>query len=682
MRSFGALRPVARSRAEAPTLASTESLPATTIPRPLAVPRIGASLLDMALLAPILGLALAMRLINLSTYSGLFDEGIRVEQLFLMSAGYRPFRDIFAAQGPLLLDLLHPWFVLFGQDLAAARLAVGVYSLVGLAAAYWVARLAAGTLGGVVAALLLLLSPLYLEGSRLALAEVPAMAPAILAVGAALVYQRTAARPWLIGAGVLLAASLLTKPITLAAAVPVCLAVLSRREPGGVGSRAKDLLLLGGIIAGLTTLVVVAVGLAGVFDQIVSYRLESRTSEGWSVWKNRAALVRALSFEQPALLGLAFGSAFLLLTLAARNADPFRRWAPVWLAAWTAASGVLLLAYSPLHGKHAVVMIPPVAILAGVGVGIAWRELRGSGSVLWRVVIGIVLAATLVWYAGTAPVALAQSGQLMRVTADSDVDPAVEQYADAVGVIRSLTGPRDFVVTDHPYLTFLAGRLVPPELVDTSRSRIRSRSLRAGEAVATAAQYQPPVVVLWTDRLRGLRDFKAWVEDNYRLVKVYNRRQDLDRGIYVRRDADLPAVRGVLELGYATRANADFGGDLRLVSYALDRTQLRRGEGAGLNMHWESLRPLSADYHVVTVIRAADGEAWDQQQESLAGGSVGTTEWEVGRWLFQNTFVRTDGRTPAGNYAVEVSVYDSRARRMVPLVDGTDHLTLGHLSIG
>ena len=351
------------------------------------------------------------------------------------------------------------------------------------------------------------------------------------------------------------------------------------------------------------------------------------------------------------------------------------------VVAWAAASVGLLLAYSPLHGKHAVVMIPPAAIVAGAGLGLAWRELRRSGPARYRVALGHGALLLLGWYAATAPAALAYTGQLMRVTADSDVDPALEQYADAVARIAALTGPRDFVVTDHPYLTFLAGRLVPPALVDTSRSRIRSRSLRSGEAVEIASAHDPRLVVLWTDRLRALRDFKAWVEDNYRLVVVYNRRQDLDRGIYVRRDADLAAVRALLDGGGSVRADADFGDDLRLVSHRLDRAELRRGEGAGVTLHWQSLRPLQVDYHVVTVLRGPDGQAWDQQQESLAGGSVGTTEWEVGRWLFQNTFVRTDGRMPPGEYTVEVSAYDSRARRAVPLPDGQEQLVIARLIV-
>ena len=53
----------------------------------------------------LLGAALAMRLVNLNATIGKFDEGIRGEQLLLMAAGFRPFRDIFASQGPLSLDV-------------------------------------------------------------------------------------------------------------------------------------------------------------------------------------------------------------------------------------------------------------------------------------------------------------------------------------------------------------------------------------------------------------------------------------------------------------------------------------------------------------------------------------------------------------------------------------------------
>jgi hypothetical protein len=84
---------------------------------------------------------------------------------------------------------------------------------------------------------------------------------------------------------------------------------------------------------------------------------------------------------------------------------------------------------------------------------------------------------------------------------------------------------------------------------------------------------------------------------------------------------------------------------------------------------------------VLTVLRSGDGQAWDQQQESLAGGSVGTSDWAVGHWLFQNTFVRADTRVPPGAYSVGVSVYDSRTRQLVPLADGRSELQVARVEV-
>jgi len=65
----------------------------------------------------LLALAIPSRVLNLDAFAGKFDEGIRGTQLMLMAAGYRPFRDIFASQGPLSLDIFYPTYMLFGQTL-------------------------------------------------------------------------------------------------------------------------------------------------------------------------------------------------------------------------------------------------------------------------------------------------------------------------------------------------------------------------------------------------------------------------------------------------------------------------------------------------------------------------------------------------------------------------------------
>src|SRR5205823_2933314 len=109
-----------------------------------------------------------------------------------MANGFRPFRDIYSPQGVLLLDLLYPFYALFGGSLGAIRLGVGLLSMLGLLGAWWVGRQAAGSAGGLVAAFLLGASPAYLEGSRLALAEVPSLVPGLWAIGCGLRWQRGA----------------------------------------------------------------------------------------------------------------------------------------------------------------------------------------------------------------------------------------------------------------------------------------------------------------------------------------------------------------------------------------------------------------------------------------------------------------------------------------------------------
>jgi hypothetical protein len=632
-----------------------------------------------ATLGPILLLALAERLINLGAYSGLFDEGIRTEQLFLMTLGYRPFRDIFAAQGPLLLDAFFPFYVVLHtvvEPLVAARLVPVAFSLIGLAGIYWLGCQLAGRLAGAVAGLLLAVSPLYLEGSRLALAEVPALAPAILALGCALHYARAPGEHgqskipgsgWLALGGLLLTISLLMKPITLGAVPAFALAALLRGRRG-----LRDLILVGLAMLVLSGVVIWLLGFAQVQEQIFAYREAARRSVDWSFRKNLAALQTGLSFEPAALLPLAALGASALLVCTRLRALP--------VVVWGISGIVLLLFYSPLHGKHIVVAVPALTLLAGAGC------VRGS-KLLARCIYGrgalmvVPLAVVAVWYAvGLAPL-LGQTGQLLRVTADTDVDPAFAQYSDAVATLRVLSGPDDFLVTDQPYLAFLAQRKVPPELVDTALARIRSRSLTGDKARAAASAFDTRLVLLWGDRLRSLPSFKAWVDREFQVVKVYNRRGDSDRALYLRRDQDFAAARARLVAEFRPGSGASFGA-LRLSGANVDRSELSSGQGATVTMLWEQLEPTSLDYHVLLDLRDTNGRTVDDQEESLGGGSEGTSHWPVGRWLVQSSFVKADDVAP-GEYTVTVSLYDSKNRQAVPIDgdNGSRELTVGQLTV-
>ena len=237
----------------------------------------------------LMAVALVLRLTAISNHTDVSDEGIRGLQLRLMAAGFRPVSEIYASQGPLSLTALYPLYVAFGGDIVAARLAVVVYSLVGLLAVYWLGRLVGGRVGGWAAAGLLLLSPTYLVNSRLALVEVPALVPATLALGAGLAYGLDGRRRWLLASAVALALALSIKPMTVPVVPAIGLALLLRRVPsselkvpsGRLGRRARlatlsselgaDVALYAAVAIGVAGAIVLAVGPAELYDQLVRY---------------------------------------------------------------------------------------------------------------------------------------------------------------------------------------------------------------------------------------------------------------------------------------------------------------------------------------------------------------------------------------------------------------------------
>jgi hypothetical protein len=612
-------------------------------------------LLEACLVLLLLGLAIWMRVVNLRDYGweqqpG--DEGIRGTQLLLMQAGYRPFGEIYASQGPLLLDLLYPPFEAFGGTLLAARLAVAAYSLVGLAGTYWVGRQLAGPVGAASAALLLMLSPIYLQNSRQALAEVVALGPAVLALGAALAYQRGRRLAWLLAAAGLLGLSLLIKPITLAAAPAVGLAILlAGRRP-----RLRSIVALGAVTVGVIALGVLAVGPDGVREQILDYRLQAREFFVWQPRENWEKLTTYASPERWPLFGLAVLGAALLVWLSPRQGLP--------VATWGAAAVLLLLIYSPLYPKHAATLLPPTAILAGAAVGRLWQLSREPRRQPGPARLGLLAALAL--YLWALPAVLAEDLSLLQW--GTTPPSGFSSSADAIQSISALTERGDFLLTDYPYFAILTQRLVPPALVDASDTRVRSTGLTAAEVAEQVGRYPTRAVVLRRKRFHTLPGFGAWLDEQYRLVKVYGTRAEADdpRFIYVRRDADLEQARRALTDDFVATPGVEFGGQVRLQGYRLSHPTLAPGGQVGLSMDWEASQQFSRPYRVRTQLIGPDNRVWADDTQGFGDWSNDDPSLPPGRWLVIVWPVAVPDRAPPGAYRLAVGVDDPTRRRAVP----------------
>jgi hypothetical protein len=615
-----------------------------------------APIMELAAFAGTLCLAAALRLPNLNAYTGKFDEGIRTAQLMLMSHGFRPVRDIFASQGPLSLDVFFPFWQLAGQSLGGARLAVVIYSLIAVVLSSLIARNVGGTPAGIVTAAMLAVSPTFLKNSRLALVEIPALVPALASILTLLYARRSGSSTAVALAAVLLAVALMIKPMVAPAIVPFGALLLWRRAPAR--DVLRDALVAG--IAGAATLGVIAVlfGPDRLFDQVVRYRQGSVAVEKWSFKENWKLIADELVNEQVGSFALAVVG---LLALA--------RWRPVFLVAmagWLGASFWLLITYVPLQIKHDAILIPPLRIAAGAGLGLIIGHVRATRSRPFAVALAACAIVPIIVYLIGAPNISARNRQTINVAGEG----RAELYSDETELVQALTGVNDFIISDDPFLSYGTDRLVPPLMVDTSYYRIRSGSLSPLDVIASATDYDVKLMFLFTDGLRELSRFAEFVDERYQVVTTQERRNGKDRSIYLRKNADLTSARAWLERRLSARTDVGFANQMRLIGYAVDRQEIRPGGSLELTLAWEALGPTAVDYRVVTILRGPDGQIVEQSERSLSGGGVGTSRWEAGRWLFRTAELDIRRARQPGDYTLAVGLYDSRARKLAPVTSG------------
>lgn len=472
-----------------------------------------------------LGACLISLTLTLQTLHGQivdYDDGVYWQSLRAMAHGHSLFGSVFSSQPPLFLLGLYPFYVIFGQSLVAARLAVLLFSLLGLAGAYVAGRALGPRSIGAVACLLLSLDPLYEASARAVQAELPSIALQLWAVAfAALAMRATGARRgWLaMGAGAALGCALLTKLFAVAALVPIVLylgAPLARRWSRHPGQRAwspvcRNLRLVAPTLAlfaaGLLGVVVLALlpyagELGTVYDQVVRFHLVAARTDHHSLVENLRIVADALAGAPLVYVGLL--SAIVIAWQ--------RVWIGVPLLLWaSAAFGVLALLH-PLWEQHVVLLSPALAMTSGCGASAAWRAL----STPRRRRLGLAIALTLLVLAGG--VDLARDWQANA----SANRPLPLRTVKLVNALERFSAPDEFVLSDDQFVAALANRDLPPQLVDTSFVRISSGYLSAAQLEGLIARDRIRVVLFTTGRLDQVPGFRAWVSQHFTLVASFD----------------------------------------------------------------------------------------------------------------------------------------------------------------
>jgi hypothetical protein len=629
----------------------------------------------------LLWLAVTVRLTGLADHTDVSDEGIRGVQLRLLAAGFRPVSEIYASQGPVSLWLFYPAVALFGPEIVVARLSVVVSSMIVLAASVWIARLTAGPIAGIAAGAILAVSPVFLDNSRLAFVEVPSIAPTILGLVGLIRFRLSGRRAWLIASALLMAIGALAKPMAAVAGLPALILILAPHVGVKTGSmptrpirdRAVDL----GLFT-LTGLLVscVAVALVGpntLYDQMVTYRLGARAVRGWDLATNAALVSTELRLHGwGVLLAAATGVVVAVLR---------RGWLGLAVVAWLLGALAALLLYSPLWDKHVTYVMPPLAILAGIGissVGILLSRSQG-----WRrLMLGLPALIAIALIVAHFPALATGTRAIVYRHAGSDL----ARYADDLVIVNAATTPGEFVVVDDAYLAMLTGRLTPPLLADLSWNRILARALTGEQAITETRRYDSRVLILQDDHLGQVQRYLTWADREYVLVKSYvQRRPARFRRVYAHPDVDLTSVRDALRAALASPSDVRIG-PATLLGFELEQREIKPGSRVDLTLMFESIQDRPPEHALVTRLRDRAGQSAWEGEWKVGDGAQELHTWTTGRWQAQTLRLLVDD-VPEGSYTLTIALQkpnDNAARvevRSGARAWGGDEVDLGELLV-
>lgn len=454
---------------------------------------------------------------RLSNYNASYDSGVYLESARMMGRGYPLYQQIFDSQPPLWLPLIYVSFRLFGESVLAGQLVTATAGSVTILAVMLMTIRLGGKGGSLLAGVLVTLSPVELQWSRSVSADVPSAALAAISMACAAGYARNGRHRWLAGAAAAASCSILVKLSGVYAVPALLLFVIARwKNPHAPGQSRRlsfavqDTLIISAIFAAITLLSLALFRSDQVWNQAVAFHWTARSpypliplDERWHT------LVQFLATREPLLVIAAPLAALCLLN----GLDGLA------VLAWPGVTFIGLLKNTPLFDHHVVALIPALAAAIGIGAGnlgsvymllVRWLSLRSHPTqIIARtaaVAAGLAILGAVVtqaWIEAARQRAFIRSSEL----------PSPDSHV--VDLIVTHTRPGDMIITDDQGLAFLAARDVPPDLTDTSFTRIKSGYLQAREVIDQGERYDVRLMLLWTGRLGSMPEVVRWAEKRF-----------------------------------------------------------------------------------------------------------------------------------------------------------------------
>lgn len=664
--------------------------PSQYVPRPLPVIRRPTlSILCHLVLILIIFVSVWWRAVNLDAFGIANDEGTHLMWAKLANEGYPLYSQTRAVQGPLFINLIQLSFKVLGTQVAAGRwmeICLGGVTLFGVGL---LTRQIRGWTAAWIAAAALSVAPLFFLYSRIVRGDVAASAFLVLALLSAYAFRRSGRPAWLGLSGLLLSVNLLVKAISPLAFTLILLLILQRRLPGIREKTNKresipivrqilaDLLIFGlGVILPIAACFVVY-DPTGLYDALVTFRIELRSTRPWDAGTNLAEIGSFLR-QNAALAALAIYGFLSLLNAKtaptghnvvvpygqpganAQQADRGHYDDAALLGLWLTITFITLLGHTPLFTHHLISLLVPMAVLTGVGIEeviqrlLRWRT-KGPRWQVWGLV-GLVLTG---FYAASLSTWLvADQHARQEITGGRE--------ADAIELLRTVTTPGSFIISDNQMLPFMADRLSPPPLGDIALVAIQSGRQTTDRLIGLSRDYQAEAVISWSLRLPWLPEYLNWAEESY----LVRRKWDDFHVIYFGRRVPRDQV--------PNRIDAKVGEKIQLLGYEIEGNGREAGGEQGriqgeaqtvdVTLYWQVVAPIEENYTVFVHLLNPDGNLVTQHDGQPLHGYLPTSGWSPGVVIPDHHRLLLPGELPSGRYYLIAGMYTLETLERLPVL--------------
>ena len=104
---------------------------------------------------------------------------------------------------------------------------------------------------------------------------------------------------------------------------------------------------------------------------------------------------------------------------------------------------------------------------------------------------------------------------------------------------------------------------------------------------------------------------------------------------------------------------AHLGEAVSLLGYDLEEDEVAPGEVVHLTLYWQARQEMDVSYTVFVHLLDAQNRIWGQRDSMPDGGQYPTTGWLAGEVVKDEYEIAVDPTAPAGEYLIEVGLYDA-----------------------